>query len=397
MASAVNKDTFYTVTANELRYRIMIEDKVIFEGMAYSRPGSDEIKVNVSRICRDWLENELPVIDSENATYTHEDAVRTFTLASYNNGVWSSVATYDFLWYYDDTNSIPSTLSLPVNGRSAIGVRNLKTTYNGSSVVTSIITSDVEVGCQKEDYSREYLTFEILSDGYISLYASKNDNRKYISYRKNGYTWWGTYFSGTPNTIQVSRGDIVEFRGVNDAYAASNWFNGFSGTTCQFKLRGNIMSLIDLMPEFIDINTLESAYTFSNLFRGCTGLTDASKLVLPATTLSERCYQRLFRECTSLKKVELPRNLTALNGSVFQNCSSLVEIVVPEGVTKIDSGLFYSCNSLTDIYCYSEMPPEIDGSLYGVPLEQVTVHVPVVKKYKKDISWKAFSKLVPIQ
>lgn len=104
-----------------------------------------------------------------------------------------------------------------------------------------------------------------------------------------------------------------------------------------------------------------------------------------------------FRECTSLKKVELPRNLTALNGSVFQNCSSLFEIVVPEGVTKIGSGLFYSCNSLTDIYCYSEMPPEIDGPLYGVPLEQVTVHVPVVKKYKKNISWKAFGKLIPIQ
>jgi hypothetical protein len=110
-----------------------------------------------------------------------------------------------------------------------------------------------------------------------------------------------------------------------------------------------------------------------------------------------RIERSAFRECTSLKKVELPSNLTELNGSVFQNCSSLVEIVVPEGVTKIDSGLFYSCNSLTDIYCYSEMPPEIDGSLYGLRLEQVTVHVPVVKKYKKDISWKAFSKLVPIQ
>ena len=58
-----------------------------------------------------------------------------------------------------------------------------------------------------------------------------------------------------------------------------------------------------------------------------------------------------YRECTSLKKVELPRYLTALDGSVFQNYSSLVEIVVPEGVTKIGSGLFYSCNSLTDIYC----------------------------------------------
>ena len=43
------------------------------------------------------------------------------------------------------------------------------------------------------------------------------------------------------------------------------------------------------------------------------------------------------------------------------------------------------------------MPPAIDGAFNGVPLEQVTVHVPVVKKYKKDILWKEFGKLVPIQ
>ena len=105
----------------------------------------------------------------------------------------------------------------------------------------------------------------------------------------------------------------------------------------------------------------------------------------------------MFKDCTNLKNVELPRNLTALNNCVLQGCSSLIEIVVPEGVTKIGYGSFCSCNSLTDIYCYSEMPPAIDGAFDDVPLEQVTVHVPVVKKYKKDISWKAFGKLVPIQ
>lgn len=89
--------------------------------------------------------------------------------------------------------------------------------------------------------------------------------------------------------------------------------------------------------------------------------------------------------------------MTQLDSCVFPECSSLIEIFIPEGVTKLGAGSFDFCKSLTDIYCYSEVPPEISLAFQGVHLEQVTVHVPVVKKYKKETLWKAFGKLVPIQ
>ena len=104
-----------------------------------------------------------------------------------------------------------------------------------------------------------------------------------------------------------------------------------------------------------------------------------------------------FNGCKSLKKVVLPKAMTQLDPCVFPGCSSLTEIVIPEGLTKLGAGSFDYCRSLTDIYCYSVEPPFIYQAFDGIALEQVTAHVPVVKKYKKDTLWKAFGKLVPIQ
>ena len=66
-------------------------------------------------------------------------------------------------------------------------------------------------------------------------------------------------------------------------------------------------------------------------------------------------------------------------------------------MTELGGGSFDGCTNLTDIYCYSEEPPLIYRAFDGISLEQVTAHVRVVKKYKKDSLWKAFGKLVPMQ
>lgn len=56
-----------------------------------------------------------------------------------------------------------------------------------------------------------------------------------------------------------------------------------------------------------------------------------------------------FRECNSLKRIELPEHLTEIGESAFFNCNSLEEIIIPETVTKIGHAAFGWCKQLRKI------------------------------------------------
>ena len=92
----------------------------------------------------------------------------------------------------------------------------------------------------------------------------------------------------------------------------------------KFEVCGNIMSLVN-SNNFSNLTTVNSR-AFMQLFRNCTGLTDASKLVLPATTLTEWCYRNMFYGCTSLTTAPaLPATTLADNcyTAMFKMCTSL--------------------------------------------------------------------------
>ncbi len=48
----------------------------------------------------------------------------------------------------------------------------------------------------------------------------------------------------------------------------------------------------------------------------------------------------MFRECTSLKDVTLPANMTAIPANMFYGCKALESIVIPYGVTSIGRDAF---------------------------------------------------------
>ena len=123
----------------------------------------------------------------------------------------------------------------------------------------------------EEEKERDFLyqtplTFEITGDGNIVW--SKNDGRyapyKTIEYRLNDGEWTSiTSDTGSSApSITVVSGDTVQFRGNNARYGSSNTvYNTFSGSTAQFKAKGNIMSLIN-SNDFSTLSTLQSAYAF---------------------------------------------------------------------------------------------------------------------------------------
>ena len=199
------------------------------------------------------------------------------------------------------------------------------------------------------------LTFEIISDGNICWKAYDTAYTVKIEYKKNNGEWTEITSSTGGTNISVVNGDTVQFRGNNALYYDGNETT-FSGTTAGFKIKGNIMSLIN-STGFTRLTTLESEGTFRSLFNRCSGLTDASNLVLPATTLSPYCYYRMFYGCTSLTTApELPATtlVEACYCGMFRQCKSLItapELPATLLVANCYDSMFYDCKKLNYIKC----------------------------------------------
>ena len=91
------------------------------------------------------------------------------------------------------------------------------------------------------------------------------------------------------------------------------------------------------------------------MFLGCTSLTKAP--VLPATTLAEICYARMFDGCTSLVNApELPATTLAMSCyiSMFSGCTSLTKAPALPATTLYlycYQSMFSGCSSLNEVRC----------------------------------------------
>ena len=207
----------------------------------------------------------------------------------------------------------------------------------------------------KKSLKETPLTFEIVSGGTIVWKATNTANTVTLEYSKNGGEWTEITSSTDGTPITVSAGDTVQFRGNS-----TNRYNLFGDSTAKYNIKGNIMSLID-KDNFATITNL-TTLIFTNLFSSSyyyrnTGLIDASKLVLPATTLAIGCYQQMFYGCTSLTNApELPASTLALNcyNRMFYDCTSLTAAPALPATTLVFncySDMFNGCTNLNYIKC----------------------------------------------
>ena len=224
-----------------------------------------------------------------------------------------------------------------------------------------------------------------------------------IQYSTDGSTW-KTY---TDETIKLTKGQYVQFKGVITQYAQSNHFSKFILKKGLFNLYGNLTSLDNYISTFNEgykynhmfenanvydcsmfntgikycegsnvfeymfsncVNLIKAPqllatklgrYCYDHMFSGCTSLTTIPSNLLPATTLRAYCYQYMFNGCTSLTTV--PSNLlpaTTLIGScykyMFGGCKGLTTLpsnLLPATTLAENcyDHMFYNCSSLTTI------------------------------------------------
>ncbi len=247
----------------------------------------------------------------------------------------------------------------------------------GSRTLVAIFVADGPI-----DYSQEYFTIESLEDNNtITLTigsAVTQDHLQSVSYSTdNGATWTTTDIDNTTQTISVTAnaGDKVCWKGLGTSFASgttdeTNW-STFTATG-QHEVYGNIMSLLygdDFASQTVFPDG--STFTFNKLFSENTTLASAANLVLPATTLAQRCYGVMFYGCTSLAEAPaLPATTLASScySGMFYGCTSLTQAPALPATTLASScysSMFYGCTSLTQApalpattlaeFCYNNM------------------------------------------
>lgn len=217
----------------------------------------------------------------------------------------------------------------------------------------------------------EFLTFNITSPGNIVWKTDNASWSKTIYYRKNSGQWTSISATTAGTSFSVTTGDVIEFKGDNSTYGRSTGFsrNTFSGSTAEFSVSGNIMSLIN-STSFGDLKTLTTEYTFMGLF-SYTHITSSNDLLLPATTLSSHCYDDMFHHCedmTSTPELVATTLASGCYGRMFWYCKSLTtapELPATTLAPYCYDEMFLGCTSLTTApelpvttlagYCYLSM------------------------------------------
>ena len=186
---------------------------------------------------------------------------------------------------------------------------------------------------------------------------------KTIEYSTDGGANWTTGNTGDSG-VEVTLanvGDKVMFRGDNSNYGtkyegtSSGDYRTYNNISCTADcyVYGNIMSLIN-KTGFATLTELTATHTFFGLFNDNDHLLSnpAFTLELPATTLTESCYNAMFNGCTSLVT---PPALPATElkdfcySNLFSGCSSLTtapELPATTLAVSCYNLMFDGCKSL---------------------------------------------------
>ena len=142
--------------------------------------------------------------------------------------------------------------------------------------------------------------------------------------------------------IELKKGDVVQLYSINTSLGGSAVAGARGGTravddgakyinirpSMKTEIFGNVMSLLKGKDNLESATTIEANNAFYGLFAGADKLVNNTErlLVLPATTLTEGCYQDMFNGCKGIEKApELPAPKLEKNcyQEMFYDCAKL--------------------------------------------------------------------------
>ena len=198
--------------------------------------------------------------------------------------------------------------------------------------------------------SEQTFTMDFKPDNYAEEVFSLGED-EYFEYSVGGGKW--TNFTTTVSDVAFggAKGNL-RLRGKSSKGTATKTkcYSTIKFTTSNSPVQctGDIRTLIDY--ENYATASTENA-RFINLFCDNTQLTSAPEL--PATTLADYCYSKMFLRCTSLASAPVLPATTLANGcylAMFNGCSALTtapELPATTLAERCYDAMFFECTSLT--------------------------------------------------
>ena len=204
--------------------------------------------------------------------------------------------------------------------------------------------------------------------------------------------------------IIVKKGDVVRFYSTNTslgsgAVAATRGLTRAVDSSAKYinikpsiktEIYGNVMSLLKGRDDFAKADAIKANNAFYGLFAGAEKLVNSTehKLVLPATTLMEGCYQDMFSGCKGLEKapeLTAPALVKDCYKEMFCGCAKLSHVAcLATDVTASDCMKDWLGNAGTEatskpvLESVVELPmPETWTAKKIVLVESVKIHIPV--------------------
>lgn len=163
-----------------------------------------------------------------------------------------------------------------------------------------------------------YLSIKPLN-GYVNITNHLSNGYLYECSNDEGETW--IPFVGRVYLPQTENGILI--RGNGCVGPTSGSYGIFIEGSA--KISGSIMSLIDGTGE---TTVIPEGQNFKSLFNSSTATIDASELELPATTLTDSCYNAMFFNCEKLLAAPKVLPATTLTPNCYTNmfrwCRALV-------------------------------------------------------------------------
>lgn len=166
-----------------------------------------------------------------------------------------------------------------------------------------------------------YLTTEALEDGFSAML-----NANACEYCIDGSDEWVSLPAGS-YTSTVNKGQKISFR-AKDIYPTSSNGIGMFTFTKPCNLLGNCMSMLFGDNAATNFSLSGYDYAFYRMFYNNTNVRSVAKGFLPAMGLSNNCYSNMFRGCSNMTEApDLPA-LTLTSYAYYM--------------------MFYGCSALTD-------------------------------------------------